>query len=380
MDLFASTNTSAWYTRLPFFKPYPGFNLEQFTTYRAEYVARLKSGARVSPSELADPVKKLAFFEAVSQIRGLDVFKFGEIVDRMTPSQVTALHRSLQQFAIDEQTNWTKAQRALVKMYLVTHYNPNTKGFWDTLKTPFTQSDRELILHRVQLSLVKNSYMAALEDIGIVRSPDAVARIRERFRGAERAIRIAGSTALNVATLWIPFFNPNMPNALGTAPNLRRELENRYVREGWVSLELDIYRHYGRSARVQTWINKAERVLGVIIVPIIVFYLWDEIWETSETLWRVFLESEEAANERRWREDDVTLSASQREAIINKTLSQFLEVLLTTAKPYDATPAETEKVRKELWQGPQIAALRGNLESLTNKELVALTTPPAPAP
>ncbi len=369
-DIFAAPEASARRQRLPFFKPRSEFDLARFSSLRERFAQRLKAGAAVPAAELADPVAKLAYLEAVSRIRGLDLYRFGDVMRDLTPAQIKEIRKALRKFGTDGETGWTKAQRALVKLYLATHYDPTAKGLFDTFKTPLAQTEKELILQRVQVSLVKNSLTDALVDLGFVRSPSALEKARARFHGVERAVRLSGSAAMNVLSFYIPFMNSDAPPVILSARDLPRSLEARYLREGWGSVETEVQRVYGRSARAQAVLSRVERVLGTITLPLIAYFLWDEIQEMGNATYQVFFESEEAAEKRRWNEDDIVLSASQREVIVEQLLQRMVNFLLPSLAPLDATPDQLDETRQMLWDSPQIAVARDKFRAFTNRELV----------
>lgn len=363
----------------PFTDSYTEFDLDQFVALRASYAERLRRGAPMVASEVLSPLHKLAYIEAMSQSRGLDLFRFENFISNASMTERMAARRALKKLDFAQPASWTRAQKSLVKIWMMSNYDPSNRGLLDTFRTPWTQAEQELILHRVTLSLVRNNMLEALVDVGFVRSPTSIERMRTRLNGAERVLRLSWRTTLNVVSFYFPLFDVKSPEVMTTARDLPPDLARAYVQSGigfnggMADVQSSVEAIYGRSARVQVLLNRSERILGAIILPLALYFLQEELWSLGKFTYQSYLESDEAKEARRWRED-TQLDPTQRADLIEKLVERNVRIHIDLITPADAAPSEVEALLATVRASAEMRDIRRELEQFTNSELIAAAT------
>jgi hypothetical protein len=334
----------------------PRFDASKVRNTKETFLAEFREGRFPDPTTLKTPEEKLALIDAIAAKNSGDIFDLaGWLQEETSASQRRQLRSALRKFNFEEKTGWSKSEKALVKLYLLTHINPRNSGlvailrgsnwsvprFLELVKSDWGTEVADLQRHRAGLSLARRGVLKSFEELGLIRSQNALDRARLALRAYSAPLDIIGSTIKSAISFYFPLITTRTPKILLRARDLSDETHDRFVNEGFDSIRTEVQKQYGRSAKVQAVLNRTERTLGALMMPIMIgmlIYDFDDIkgmimsWITDE---EVQLDQKE--------HQTVLFTPEQREQIIKRVYQAEREMRIRNIVPEEENLPEDEK-------------------------------------
>ncbi len=333
----------------------PRYDVLEVRDLKQTFLKELRAGRFPDPTTLKTPEQKLALIDAIAANNSGDIFNLAGWLDSATPSQRRQLRSTLKKFNFEEKIGWSKSEKALVKLYLLTHLNPRNAGlisamrgsdwsvtrFLELVKSDWGNEVADLQRHRTGLSLARRGVLKTFEDLGLIRSQNGLDRARLALRKYSAPLDIIGSTIKSTISFYFPLITTRTPKILLRKKDLSDEQHQRFVNEGFESIRADVYKQYGRTAKVQAVLNRTERTLGALMMPVMIgmlIYDFDDIkgmmmsWITDE---EVELDKKE--------KETILFTKEQREAIIKQIYKTERELRINNVAPEEENLPEDEK-------------------------------------
>jgi hypothetical protein len=102
----------------------PRYDVNQVRNLKETFSLELRAGRFPDPTLLKTPEQKIALIDAIAANNSGDIFDLANWLENTTASQRRQLRSTLRKFNFEEMTGWSTSEKALVKLYLLTHINP----------------------------------------------------------------------------------------------------------------------------------------------------------------------------------------------------------------------------------------------------------------
>jgi hypothetical protein len=333
----------------------PRYDVTKVRDTKETFLSELRAGRFPDPTTLKTPEEKIALIDAIAANNSADIFDLANWLENTSASQRRQLRSALRKFKFEEKTGWSKSEKALVKLYLLTHINPRNSGlvavmrgsqwsvprFLELIKSDWGTEVAELERHRAGLSLARRGVLKTFEELGLIRSQNSLDRARLALRAYSAPLDIIGSTIKSAISFYFPLITTRTPKILLRAKDLSDETHQRFVNEGFNSIRDEVHKLYGRSAKVQAVLNRTERTLGALMMPIMIgmlIYDFDDI----KGMIKSWITDEEVELDQKEHQTKLFTNA-EREAMIKQIYQAEREMRIRNIVPEEENIPEDEK-------------------------------------
>jgi len=239
------------------------FDLESFKKAKDYFRGLLEQKAAINKNQLQTTEDKLAALETTAASYGWDIFHIEKLFQEASPKHQRNFLRLFAEISFDGDISPLKIQKIMVKLYLLANGTSLAKSF------SISGIREAQIRRRIELAFLKNNFIDALRDLGLVRNPtllDKVRLWRARHASFENA---AVSSALNlffISHLGIPV---NIPQ-LDIAPHkaIPQELIEKIKENGFESGYPELRQIYSKKANLQLALDSASKLYAYAMISL----------------------------------------------------------------------------------------------------------------
>lgn len=266
-----------------FFKKALEFKHDEFVAAKQKFVEQLRSGEKLTEGhfpERLSPTRILALIEAAGEAGGTDVLHVSEILNGPKAGR-DALLKFIRWFKITEAVllhpvgktlSLRQAEEFAAGLYLVA--NPAYPNLPRFLSKRIPPPVRKLIRQRIETELASTSFEEAAANLGFLRSPGAVGRLRRWLRKNPLVMDSISTIALNTILLKFTGYPGYLPKfSLTAQKKIPPELLEKIRLHGFDAGYEDAKRIFGATAKFETGWNAARAVFGVLVTGVLIYFI-----------------------------------------------------------------------------------------------------------
>lgn len=289
LALAPAPSLASWFCPT-FLKKALEFKHDEFVAAKQKFVEQLRSGEKLTEGhfpERLSPTRILALIEASGEVGGTDVLHVSEILNGPKAGR-DALLKFVRWFKITEAVllhpvgktlSLRQAEELAAGLYLVA--NPAYPNLPRFLSRRIPPPVRKLIRQRIETELASTSFEEAAANLGFLRSPGAVGRLRRWLRKNPLVMDSISTIALNTILLKFTGYPGYPPKLLLTAQKkIPPELLEKIRLHGFDAGYEDAKRVFGASAKFETGWKWARAVFAALGTGVLVYFIvehYDEI-------------------------------------------------------------------------------------------------------
>lgn len=237
------------------------FDYTAFTTKRDFYEQILRSGDTIDLNSISDSMSRVAFLEATSRSRGLDILDLNGIIQNGSFLQKYKLQRTVNRLDFSGGLSLKKLSNVLEDLYLLSHSaSLSVQDQGVLLGTREAVSVKSIVRKRIESEIVKAELINAFEELGLIRDRGMYNRMvqwRSEHKNIENSFLTGLLNFISIHYLGLVSFIPDVQlNPRHPPP---AELVAKIKSGGFDAIYEDI-RPYYRNTTIFNMVWKTARV------------------------------------------------------------------------------------------------------------------------